>query len=204
MANQKSNENGGLVAGSLVDIIAGKYQGHNGSIVRFTPKRIVIRLAKPKTNWATPTRNKEITIPPGSVSIRRVDDAFSITNDANGGLIVGSLVDIIAGKYQGHNGSIVRFTPKRIVIRLAKPTTKWVTPTRNKEITIPPGSVSIRRVVGDGSSSTNDPVAKKDYDAIKKLELIAQLVVMKVSLHHDPTAALNHVLQSVKELDDIN
>jgi hypothetical protein len=116
---------------------------------------------------------------------------------ADVGLVVGSMIDVVAGKYKGHRGSIVRFTAKRVVVRLVRDVANGAVPTRNREVTISPDSVSIRRGA-DSAFFINDDLYNTESDATE-LELIARLLVLTVSRHRNPAAVLIRVLQSIED-----
>jgi hypothetical protein len=110
-------------------------------------------------------------------------------SDSYVGLVIGSLVNVVDGKYEGHSGSIVRFTAKRVVVRLVLPGPNRAVPTRNKEVTISPDRVSIRR----SDTESDDTV---------ELELIARLLVLTVSRHRNPAAVLIRALQAIEATEE--
>ena len=120
--------------GEQVLIHRGTYQGRQGTIVRYTPQKVYVRLLD----------DRQVCINQTSLEPREESPPLHHSTLVNPSLEVGQHVEVYSGTYRGDSGMIRKLTPCMVYVKLDR---------ANKEVRISQSSVRVARSQRRSSSS---------------------------------------------------
>jgi ribosomal protein L24 len=101
-----------LEIGDVVDVVRGKYNGQRGTVLKLTPQQVYVRLE----NHEIPMRVYQTSVANATDRDRSLSNSIESSQAMD--LEPGQVVDMVRGKYSGQRGTVLKFTPQQVYVRL--------------------------------------------------------------------------------------
>lgn len=110
-----SSEHPKLVKGDSIQVISGTHVNERGYFIRYTPKKVWVRIS---------TSNGPLTTCLRPSSIRKISAAAEDESSSSGRpkLVEGDSIQVISGKYKNKQGYFIRYTAQKVWVRLYRST----------------------------------------------------------------------------------